>query len=52
VKESIYASVAFTATGYSWLSTANEVAQLVAAIVAIIAGVISIFVAIKKWRKA
>lgn len=44
------AAVAAGAAGYSWLSAANELAQLIAAIVAIISGCFAIYFYWKKLK--
>lgn len=38
-----------SAAGVSWLAAANEVLQLVATIIAIVAGVIALYPTVKKW---
>ena len=41
-------AVAAGAASYTWLSTANEIAQLIAALVAIVSGLLAIYFYYKK----
>jgi hypothetical protein len=45
------AGVSVVGAGYTWLATANEVAQLVASIVAIVAGIAAIVWHIQRIRQ-
>jgi hypothetical protein len=52
VKPEIFAATSVGAVGVSWVATANEYLTLVATVIAIIAGVITVASHVHKWWKA